>query len=480
MSGALRIQPLSASEVSSIYEKCVGILSGYGVRVDHAPALERLRKAGAEVDLETRMVKFGRETIEAALRSAPKGFVAKGGAQKHDLPLPHPERSFYTSSCIQSMLYHDPDTGGFRDVTEELFAEWCQLVEVLPNIDACAIQTPMDVPPETADVHGLNVQLQNTSKPLNVLAYCMESVPYLFELLLARAGSEEALRERPLLWFDPTSLSPLVYKDMDLETIILCCKYGVPVAPCSLALGGGTGPITPAGGALLVGVEVLAMIVMVQLLAPGHPVMASGYNSTLDMATGNANIASVETGLAQAAAAQFMKEAFEVPVLMASMWTDSYVSDGQTVMAKSLNAAFNTMAGADVSYGAGRLGGSTLASPMQLIIDDRLTSLLRRYVDGVTVDDDTLGLDAILQAGPGGHYLKLKHTLKHCREAVRPDLFVSDPLDIWQTNGGKDLYARAVDKYRELREGLQPLPLPADTKRAMDDVVKAADKALAR
>jgi trimethylamine:corrinoid methyltransferase-like protein len=480
MSGALRIQPLSASEVSSIYEKCVEILSGYGVRVDHAPALERLRKAGAEVDLETRMVKFGRETIEAALRSAPKGFVAKGGAQKHDLPLPHPERSFYTSSCIQSMLYHDPDTGGFRDVTEELFAEWCQLVEVLPNIDACAIQTPMDVPPETADVHGLNVQLQNTSKPLNVLAYCMESVPYLFELLLARAGSEEALRERPLLWFDPTSLSPLVYKDMDLETIILCCKYGVPVAPCSLALGGGTGPITPAGGALLVGVEVLAMIVMVQLLAPGHPVMASGYNSTLDMATGNANIASVETGLAQAAAAQFMKEAFEVPVLMASMWTDSYVSDGQTVMAKSLNAAFNTMAGADVSYGAGRLGGSTLASPMQLIIDDRLTSLLRRYVDGVTVDDDTLGLDAILQAGPGGHYLKLKHTLQHCREAVRPDLFVSDPLDIWQTNGGKDLYARAVDKYRELREGLQPLPLPDDTKRAMDDVVKAADKALAR
>ena len=35
------------------------------------------------------------------------------------------------------------------------------------------------------------------------------------------------------------------------------------MAPCSLALGGGTGPITPAGGALLVGVEVLAMIVMV-------------------------------------------------------------------------------------------------------------------------------------------------------------------------------------------------------------------------
>jgi trimethylamine:corrinoid methyltransferase-like protein len=480
MTGTLRIQPLTAAEISSVYEKCVAILSGYGVKVDHASALELLRAAGADVDFATSMVKFDRETIEEALRVAPSRFTAKGGAEKHDLPLPHPERSFYTSSCIQSMLYHDPSTGGFHDVTEERFAEWCQLIEVLPNIDACAIQTPMDAPPETADIHALNVQLQNTSKPLNLLAYCRESVPYLFELILARAGSEEALRARPLLWFDPTSLSPLVYKDMDLETILLCCRYGVPVAPCSLVLGGGTGPLTPAGAALLVGVEVLAMIVMTQLFAPGHPVMACGYNSTLDMATGNANIASVETGLAQAAAAQFMKEAFQVPVLMASMWTDSYVSDGQTVMAKSLNGMLCAMAGADIAYGAGRLGGSTLASPVQLIIDDRVTALLRRYVDGVQVDDETLGLETILAAGAGGHYLRQRHTLRHCRDAVRPDLFVADPLDTWQAAGGKDLYARAADKYRELRATLQPLDLADDVRRDMDAVVRRADEHLAR
>ncbi len=479
MSGTLRLQPLTSAEVTTIHEKCVAILSGHGIKVDHRPALELLKAQGADVDLETQMVKFTPGIIEEAVRLAPREFTARGADPVHDLPLPRPDASFYTSSCIQSMLYLDPDTGAFRDNTEELFAEWCQLIEALPNIHACAIQTPMDVPPATADIHALNVQLQNTAKPLNVLAYCRESVPYLFELLLARAGSEEALRERPLLWFDPTSLSPLVFKDMDLETIILCCKYGVPVAPCSLVLGGGTGPITPAGAALLVGVEVLAMIVMTQLLSPGHPVMASGYNSTLDMATGNANIASVETGLAQAAAAQFMKEAFQVPVLMASMWTDSYTSDGQTLMAKSLNAALCAMAGADISYGAGRLGGSTLASPVQLVIDDRVTALLRRYVAGVEVDDETLGVEAILAAGAGGHYLKQKHTLKHCRDAVRPDLFVAEPLDAWQGGGSKDLYERAVEKYRELRKDLRPLDLPDDVRRDMDAVVRRADEQLA-
>jgi trimethylamine---corrinoid protein Co-methyltransferase len=479
MSGTLSIQPLTAAEVATVYEKCLEILSGHGVKVDHEGALGWLREAGAEVDVDARMVKFPADLIETALRSAPREFTAKGGSTAHDLPLPHPNRSFYTSSCIQSMLYLDSETGRFRDNTEEIFAEWCRLIEVLPNIDACAIQTPMDVPPETADIHALSVQLQNTSKPLNLLAYCLESVPYLFELLLTRAGSEEALRERPLAWFDPTSLSPLVFKDMDVLTIELCCKYGIPVAPCSLVLGGGTGPITPAGGALLVGVEVLAMIVMTQVLAPGHPILASGYNSTLDMATGNSNIASVETALAQAAAAQFMREAFHVPVLMASLWTDSYVSDGQTVFAKGLNATMNTMAGADVAYGAGRLGGSTLASPVQLIIDDRMTALLRRYVAGVQVDDDTLGVQAILDAGAGGHYLRARHTLKHCREAVRPDIFIADPLDTWQTAGEPDLYERAVQKYHELRENLAPLELPDELTRDLDAVVRRADERLA-
>ena len=65
-----------------------------------------------------------------------------------------------------------------------------------------------------------------------------------------------------------------------------------------------------------------------------------------------------------------------------------------------MNAAFTAMAGADVVYGAGRLGGSTLASPAQLIIDDRMTALVRGYTGGVAADDDTLGLQTIWTPAP--------------------------------------------------------------------------------
>jgi trimethylamine:corrinoid methyltransferase-like protein len=57
---------------------------------------------------------------------------------------------------------------------------------------------------------------------------------------------------------------------------------------------------------------------------------------------------------------------------------------------------------------------------------------------------------------------------------------VADPLDTWQNAGAPDLYERAAQKYRELRQGLAPLDLPEDTVRALNDVVARADAALVR
>ena len=478
MAKTLRVQLLSEDDVDSIFEKAVHILGVHGVKVDHDKALKRLAQAGALVDPETKMVRFSRDSIDAALKSVPQTVKVMGGDEKHDFTVPDAEGRFFTTTCVQSMRYHDADTGGYVENSKQRFAEWCQLVEVLPNIHVCAIQTPMDVPPETADVHALNIQLQNTSKPLMLLAYCLESVPYLFELMLARAGSAEALRKRPLLLMNPTSLSPLVYKGMDMEQLLGSAEYDIPVAANSLAIAGATAPVTIAGTVLVEAVELLAFLVMSQMFKPGLPFIATVFNTTMDLGTGNALLANSETILARAATAQFAKAAFGVPVETFSLMADSYVPDGQTAAEKVLQPTILSMAGSDILYGAGRLGGSTLASPVELVIDDRLVSVVQRTVAGVEVDDDTLAMDEIIGAGAGGHFLRRKHTLRHCREMLRPDLFVPDVLDNWVAAGSKDLFARATELYKELRKGLEPLPLPEDVKRDMDKVVESADKHL--
>ncbi|MEZ5124839.1 MAG: trimethylamine methyltransferase family protein [Thermoleophilia bacterium] len=478
MAGTLRVNPLSGDDIAAIREKALRILAEHGVKVDYEKALQRFAAAGADVDMETRIVRFPRDVVEAAIAAAPKSVTVKGGDAKHDFTVPDPTGKFYSTTCVQTMRYLDPDAGDYVENTHQRFAEWCQLVEKLPNIHVCAIQTPMDAPPETADVHALNVQLQNTSKPLMLLAYCYESVPYLFELMLARAGSAEALRERPLLLSNPTSLSPLVYKDMDMAQLLGAAEYNVPVAANSLPVLGATSPGTIAGTVLLEVVELLAFLTMSQMLKPGLPFIATVFNTTMDLGTGNALLASSETILTRAACCQFFKDGIGVPVETFSMMADSYVPDGQAAAEKVLQPTILSMSGADILYGAGRLGGSTLASPVQLVIDDRLLAVVQRTVSGVEVDDETLAEQEIIDAGPGGHYLRRKHTLRHCREMIRPDLFVPDVLDNWVNAGRKDLQTRAIELYRELRKDLAPVELPDDVKRDMDNVVKAADKAL--
>ena len=246
MKDSLKLRFLTEDEVDRIYEKSLSILSEKGVKVEYAKALKIMDKAGAVVDYATENVKFSRELVEGALKTAPKAFTVKGSHERHDLELPHPRGSFYTSTCVQSMKYWDPETKAYSDVTAKSWAEWCQLAEVLENVHKVAIQTPMDVPEETADVHALSIQLRNTTKPLMILAYCPETVDYHFELLLAKAGSVEALRERPIALTYPTSLSPLKFKPMDLETIMQSCRYGVPIVGNSLAISGATAPVTEA------------------------------------------------------------------------------------------------------------------------------------------------------------------------------------------------------------------------------------------
>ncbi len=59
-------------------------------------------------------------------------------------------------------------------------------------------------------------------------------------------------------------------------------------------------------------------------------------------------------------------------------------------------------------------------------------------------------------------------------------MFVSKSVEDWEAEGGKDLYERAVEKYRELKKQLQPQQLNDDVIKEMNKIVKHADAKLVR
>ena len=475
----LQLKSLTEEEIGTIYEKCLEVLSSRGMKIDHPEALKILDKEGALVDFKSSQVRFPKDLVEAALEKVPQEFMLAGRDKRHGIVLPDPDGTFYTRNGSGAFRYFDPDSNTFRNVTLEDVKECAQFVEALDGINFCAFPSPSDAPKQTADVHALKVLLENTSKHINIQPYSAESIEYLMDLAQVAAGSTP-LGKRPIVSFSPNAFTPLVLKNYDVEVILQASRRKVPIHCWSLPSAGATSPITIAGSVLLMGIEILSMIVLSQLIQPGAPVIANPFPFTTDMATGNSLCSSVEVALTTTAAVQYIKSAYKVPVHTYGFGTDSAVTDGQSATETTLKGLMVSAGGADLISGAGMVESINGFSIIQLIIDNNLAGILRRVKRGVKVDDDTLAWKEILETLPGDHFLERSHTLKHCREALRPQLFVQESWEEWNGGGRKDIYSRAVEEYRAIKSRLQPQPFPEDVQKELDKIVKKADENLIR
>ena len=54
----------------------------------------------------------------------------------------------------------------------------------------------------------------------------------------------------------------------------------------------------------------------------------------------------------------------------------------------------------------------------QLLIDQEIVKMIRRILQGIAVNKDTIALDVIKKVGPAGNYLGERHTLKYMRQEL--------------------------------------------------------------
>jgi len=481
---------LSDSETAELRERVAMFLSQRGVQLQHPGLLEHLAGLGARVDRSSALIRFPRELQERALKALPRTFSLgtpgtveepASGSDAAVLPIPHPRGGFYLCTGTGGRGYLDPETGEYRLLTLEDVHTWGRLAGALEQIDLCAFPTPTDVPPETVDVHALDALLQSTSKHVWIQPHTEQTLPYLLELCAARAGGREQLKTHPLASIIACSLTPFRFKSMDMEVILQACEYGLPVHASSLPVIGGTSPITTIGTVLTAAIEVLAMVIVTQLIKPGHPVFALATALGMDMLSGRAVKACPETMQANALSAQFFTEAYGLPVHTAALSSDTFCTDGQAMVEHSLYGLMVAASGAAVLGRAGELEAAKTFSPLQLVVDDEIAAALRRVrqLQGeLSVEEKSIAWTDILAVAPGGHFLETDHTLRHCREAFAPGLFVRQSRDAWSSAGGSTLIDRAGDRCRELLAAAGQAEIPGGRIEEMERVVAAADRAL--
>jgi trimethylamine--corrinoid protein Co-methyltransferase len=136
----------------------------------------------------------------------------------------------------------------------------------------------------------------------------------------------------------------------------------------------------------------------------------------------------------------------------------------------------SALAGANLIYGAGMLEAGMTFSFGQLVIDDEIAAMVKRIVNGVSLEDELMGVDLIKKVGIGNDFLSQRHTLKHLEtEQVRATIIDRRMRGAWEKKGSKSLIQSANQKAAELLKTHEPEPLPQDLVQELKRIVKSAE-----
>ena len=468
---------LDDGALAELKSRTFALLEDYGVVVVHPAAAEALIKAGAKPGAEAGRLRLPRQLVGEALAAAPKAVSLYGKTPARDIHLPRADGAFIMRTGTGAHGYVDPASGDYRNLDLAAVAEIAAVGSGLDQVGFIAHPFVHGVPEITADVHSLAGLIGRTDKHVWLQPYAKENVEYLMRLAVIAAGGEDELRKRPLASCITCSFSPLEFKYMDTEVIIQAGRHGLPLHACSLPSSGGTAPLTTAGSVLMAAAEILAMLALTHVLAPGTPFIATPLMFTLDMRTGSALQSCVESLQAAGMAVQLMKHGFGLPTHTYGAGSDTPDVDEQSMAERALLAQTVALAGADILGGVGQLECATVFSPVQAVLDNEIGALLRRFVETPEISDESLNWAEISAIRTGGHFLDSRHTLKYCREQHSPRAFLRQGRDDYEAAGRRSAVDQARDMALELIARAPPEGLlDADTNRDIAQLVADADR----
>lgn len=472
------IEVLSLAEIEKIHEKTLDVLQNTGIEVNHVAALEMLQEAGADTDFDSMRARIPADLVTQCLETVPREVLLAARNSDKDCHL-KPGGRPYSRNGGGSDYTLDLETDEFRPLLRSDVEDYVRLMDGLDYIDFIAPVYGHDLPIIGRDVLVMRELLFNTNKHIHMRAYSKASLQCILNLTEAIAGSKEQLKERPILSLLEAPISPLKFLDITVDALLLCGEFGIPLEFCVMPISGGTGPMTLSGNVLLFNAEFLGGMVISQLANPAAPIIYSPRPMIMDMGTGIGLTGSIEASLMSAVGGQ-LAHYYNVPLSLHGPWTDSMLADGQSTFERTYFAFISAFAGANILAGAGMIQQGLTFSHVQLVIDDEIHGTILRTLQGIDVDEERLGADAIDRVGPGGNFMMDDHTLKFLRgERYLPHLLFRQSRDVWEERGSERFMERARDRAISILEEHQPDPLPEDKMKMVETLVEEGLKTLA-
>ena len=471
----VQCQILSESEKQIVHEKSIRILREIGVLFHSQKARHILKRHGAKVDEETKIVCIPEELVKQALASAPRSFTLGARLPEKDFELPSVHSGYVLDN---GGIYIRDFKTGQRRVTS--FQDNIDLLRVYDEMDSASVVWPTTVhefDPRFATVKTTIASYMHCSLHIQDELEEPAQVPFIVEALEAILGSADAVRERMIYSVVYCTLPPLGQEGNMCDAYLELQDYDVPICIYPMPSAGSTGPASLFSNIAMANAEALSALTLFQLAKPGSPIIMGDAPGSTDFRTGNFLEGSPEMVL-QAGARGEMAKIYGLPNEQAGCLTDAKEHGAQAIMEKMLTTLPLVLSDVDLIQGPGALDTSNMMSLEQIVVDDEIARVCQRLRDGVDTSDEKDYFEDIAAVGPGGHFLGQRSTRKATRngEFVAPMLSDRNPFNRWVALGRPDLYDKAREKVEEILSGPQKNPLPDEVIGKLEAIMRKAEQ----
>jgi trimethylamine--corrinoid protein Co-methyltransferase len=298
------------------------------------------------------------------------------------------------------------------------------------------------VPEAMAMIETLAAKLRNSTK-FTAEGYSNDSEIFTIQMFQA-VGADMFLSCLPS--------PPLTYAHASIEACLRTVEAGFAVKVGGGGMYGGTAPATVAGATVTNNAELLAPIVLFQLIKPGTRMIVYNFNYPQNMRDGAPVFGAIECSLHTAIFNQMWRR-YGVPTWDDSgEFSNSKAIDFQCGYEKSMNTLLPALCGGNGISVHGAVFGELTYHPLQAILDDDVVGMIGRFLEGVEVNARTLAIDVIKAVGPiPGHFLNQEHTQKWWRsEQFLPRAADRLTYPEWMQKGKKNALDYAAERMQEI------------------------------
>lgn len=464
----IMFQVLSRDQCEELHYGALEVLADVGVLVHDEKACEIFTKGGAFVD--GKHVRIPASMVEKAIWSAPSRIVLCDRNGHRRLALQG--NNFYFGCGPTTTYTIDLYTRERRYPEKKDTVNGARVMDALDNIDFLMdFGTIRDVPEKVADIHLLVALLENSTKPIIHWGYTVDNYKKMVDICTVIAGSVEELQRNPFLCLYAEPSTPLQHSQDAIQKLIFMAEMNLPAIYTPGPMMGTTAPATPAGTIVVALAESLSGLVLSQLVQEGTPYIMGGVLSLMDMQTTILSYGAPEFNLMEAALTN-MAQYYQLPMFSTAGCTDAKEVDEQAAIEATISCFTAALSGANLIHDVGYTEYGSTSNLAQLVMCDEIIGMVKRMVQGIPVNQETMALHVIKEVGPGGQFLTHPHTLNNYRENMWfPQLMNRQGFEAWVKEGRPRLGKRAMEKARTLVENHRPEELSSVIKTRIHEIV---------